>query len=134
MIVCHCNVLTVEDIQGAVDELLTEMPLRVITPGLVYRRLGTRGRCCGCFPLAIDIIKERLALVAPNTFDELKFDLIGCNSLYWNPDYKYNEEPSEVRVRVAGRAKTKADADIIGNEVEALYTNGPAGGCGPFRT
>ena len=56
MIVCHCNVLTVEDIQGAVDELLTEMPLRVITPGLVYRRLGTRGRCCGCFPLAIDVI------------------------------------------------------------------------------
>ena len=80
-----------------------------------------------------DIIKERLALVAPNTFDELKFDLIGCNSLYWNPDYKYNEEPSEVRVRVAGRAKTKAEADIIGNEVEALYTNGPAGGCGAVK-
>ncbi|WP_370675487.1 bacterioferritin-associated ferredoxin [Pleomorphomonas sp. PLEO] len=60
MIVCHCNVLTVEDIQGAVDELLTEMPLRVITPGLVYRRLGTRGRCCGCFPLAIDVINSHI--------------------------------------------------------------------------
>ncbi len=60
MIVCHCNVLTVEDIQGAVDELLTEMPLRVITPGLVYRRLGTRGRCCGCFPLAIDVINTHI--------------------------------------------------------------------------
>lgn len=60
MIVCHCNVLTVEDIQGAVDELLTEMPLRVITPGLVYRRLGTRGRCCGCFPLAIDVINAHI--------------------------------------------------------------------------
>ena len=65
--------------------------------------------------------------MAPNVFEELKFDLIGCNSLYWNPDYQYNQEPSEVRVRVAGRAKTKAEADIIGNEVEALYTNGPAG-------
>ena len=71
--------------------------------------------------------------MAPNTFDELKFDLIGCNSLYWNPDHPYNEEPSEVRVRVAGRAKTKADADIIANEVEALYTNGPAGGCGAVK-
>ena len=83
--------------------------------------------------LALDILKERLELVAPNVFEELKFDLIGCNSLYWNPDYKYNEEPSEVRVRVAGRAKTKAEADLIGNEVEALYTNGPAGGCGAVK-
>ena len=66
-------------------------------------------------------------------FDELKFDLIGCNSLYWNPDFKYNEEPSEVRVRVSGRAKARADAELIGNEVEALYTNGPAGGCGAVK-
>ena len=89
--------------------------------------------CVARAKLALDIVKERLELVAPNTFDELKFDLIGCNSLYWNPDYPYNEEPSEVRVRVAGRAKTKADADIIANEVEALYTNGPAGGCGAVK-
>ena len=89
--------------------------------------------CVARAKLALDIVKERLELVAPNTFDELKFDLIGCNSLYWNPDYQYNEEPSEVRVRVAGRAKTKADADIIANEVEALYTNGPAGGCGAVK-
>ena len=83
--------------------------------------------------LALDIIKERLELVAPGVFDELKFDLIGCNSLYWNPDFKYNEEPSEVRVRVSGRAKARADAELIGNEVEALYTNGPAGGCGAVK-
>ena len=53
--------------------------------------------------------------------------------IYWNPDYKYNEEPSEVRVRVAGRASTKAIADLVPNEVEALYTNGPAGGCGAVK-
>lgn len=89
--------------------------------------------CLARAKLALDILRERLELVAPGQFDELKFDLIGCNSLYWNPDYQYNEEPSEVRVRVAGRAKTKADADIIANEVEALYTNGPAGGCGAVK-
>ena len=82
--------------------------------------------------LALDIIRERLELVAPGQFDEMKYDLIGCNSLYWNPDYKY-DEPSEVRVRVAGRAKTKAIADLVPNEVEALYTNGPAGGCGAVK-
>ena len=89
--------------------------------------------CVARAKLALEIVKERLELVAPGVFDELKFDLIGCNSLYWNPDYRYNEEPSEVRVRVAGRAKTKAEADLIGNEVEALYTNGPAGGCGAVK-
>ena len=82
--------------------------------------------------LALEIVKERLERVAPGQFDEMKFDLIGCNSLYWNPDYQYNE-PSEVRVRVAGRAKTKAIADLVPNEVEALYTNGPAGGCGAVK-
>ncbi len=83
--------------------------------------------------LALEIVKERLELVAPGQFDEMKYDLLGCNSLYWNPDYKYNEELSEVRVRVAGRAKTKAIADLVANEVEALYTNGPAGGCGAVK-
>ncbi len=89
--------------------------------------------CLARAKLALAIIRERLELVAPGQFDELKFDLIGCNSLYWNPDYKYNEDLSEVRVRVAGRAKTKAVADLIPNEVEALYTNGPAGGCGAVK-
>ena len=89
--------------------------------------------CVARARLAVEILKERLALVAPDAFEELKFDIIGCNSLYWNPDYTYNEEPSEVRVRAAGRAKTKAVADLVPNEVEALYTNGPAGGCGAVK-
>lgn len=83
--------------------------------------------------LALDIIKERLELAAPGKFDELKFDLIGCNSLYWNLNNSDKKEPSEVRLRIAGRARTKEDADLIGNEVEALYTNGPAGGCGAVK-
>lgn len=83
--------------------------------------------------LALEIIRERLALVAPDQFDELKFDLIGCDSLYWNRDARGDREPREVRARVAGRAKTREDADRIGNEVEALYTNGPAGGCGTMK-
>ncbi|WP_438503003.1 acyclic terpene utilization AtuA family protein, partial [Acinetobacter baumannii] len=35
-----------------------------------------------------------------------------------------------VRLRVAGRVASQADAVRIGNEVETLYTNGPAGGGG----
>ena len=88
--------------------------------------------CLARAKLALEILKERLELVAPGQFDEMKFDLIGCNSIYWNPEFQYNE-PSEVRVRVAGRAQSKAIADLVPNEVEALYTNGPAGGCGAVK-
>lgn len=87
--------------------------------------------CAARAKLALDILKQRLESMA-GRFEELKFDLIGCNSLYRNPDCEYSN-PSEVRVRVAGRAKSMQDADIIGNEVEALYTNGPAGGGGAVK-
>ncbi|MFC3885507.1 hypothetical protein ACFOU2_19335 [Bacillus songklensis] len=39
-------------------------------------------------------------------------------------------EAYEIRLRVAGRAPTEKVAAKIGEEVEALYTNGPAGGGG----
>ena len=35
-----------------------------------------------------------------------------------------------MRLRVAARAPTREEAAIVGDEVEALYTNGPAGGGG----
>lgn len=39
-------------------------------------------------------------------------------------------EPDEVRVRLAARCATRAQAERIGQEVEALYLNGPAAGGG----
>ncbi|NTV88359.1 MAG: ABC transporter substrate-binding protein, partial [Burkholderiaceae bacterium] len=39
-------------------------------------------------------------------------------------------EPYEVRVRVAARTPTRSLAEQVGQEVEALYLNGPAGGGG----
>ncbi len=38
--------------------------------------------------------------------------------------------PYEVRLRVAARADSAERAMIVGEEVEALYTNGPGGGGG----
>ena len=43
-------------------------------------------------------------------------------------------KPYEVRIRVAGRTDSLAEAVRIGNEVETLYTNGPAGGGGAFKS
>ena len=39
-----------------------------------------------------------------------------------------------MRVRVVGRTDNLADAVRIGNEVEALYLNGPAGGGGATKS
>ena len=56
MIVCHCNFITRDEIRAAIQDLRADDPYRVIIPGLVYHRLGKRGRCCGCFPQVIELI------------------------------------------------------------------------------
>jgi hypothetical protein len=85
--------------------------------------------------LALDIVRERLALTGVRT-SELRFDLIGVNALHGDrlSGRGERDEPYEVRARVAGRTDSIAEAVRIGNEVEALYTNGPAGGGGVTKS
>ncbi|UEP22572.1 DUF1446 domain-containing protein [Burkholderia ambifaria] len=83
--------------------------------------------------LALDIVRERLALTGVAA-TELRFDLIGVDALYGDATPAVRGEPAEVRVRVAGRAASADEAARIGNEVETLYTNGPAGGGGAFKS
>jgi hypothetical protein len=73
--------------------------------------------------LAAAIVRERLHGV------ELRVDLIGRTSLNGRSFFA-DDHPYEVRLRVAARCDTKEEAARIGEEVEALYTNGPAGGGG----
>ena len=93
-----------------------------------YAGLGAeaRGR------LALDIVRERLAIVGAQT-TETRFDLIGVNSLH-GANLSQGHEPYEVRVRVVGRTENMSEAIRIGNEVETLYTNGPAGGGGAWKS
>ena len=82
--------------------------------------------------LAADILKRRFELTGLN-LDEVRYDLIGLNSLYANSisaDMQAPTNPVEVRLRVAGRSHSLYDARRVGEEVEALYTNGPFGGGG----
>ena len=78
--------------------------------------------------LAADIVAERFALTNL-AMDEVRFDLIGVNALHGRAAGPEGE-PYEVRLRVTGRTRSMRDARRVGNEVEALYTNGPAGGGG----
>ncbi|UCE73916.1 MAG: DUF1446 domain-containing protein [Methanomassiliicoccales archaeon] len=80
--------------------------------------------------LAAQILMERLRILNLK-FEGLRFDFIGAGSLW--PGGSPSHIPKEIRLRVVGRTKTRHDAEGLCNEVEALYTNGPAGGGGVSR-
>lgn len=107
---------------GYVDSYVGEGQISYAGPGAV-----ARGR------LALDIVAERLKLAGVNC-TETRFELIGVNSLHGAKLSVTDHEPYEVRVRVVGRADSLAEATRIGNEVETLYTNGPAGGGGVSKS
>jgi hypothetical protein len=79
--------------------------------------------------LAGAIVAERLRLIGLRP-DAIRCDLIGLDALHGAAGAATRPEPYEVRLRVAARTRTRAEADGIGREVEALYTNGPYGGGG----
>ncbi|PWC36063.1 acyclic terpene utilization AtuA family protein [Azospirillum sp. TSO35-2] len=108
---------------GYLDSCIGEGQISYAGPGAV-----ARGR------LALDIVRERLALTGVRT-SELRFDLIGVDSIHGDRlSTASGAEPYEVRVRVTGRTDSLKEAVRIGNEVETLYTNGPASGGGATKS
>ena len=107
---------------GYVDSFIGEGQISYAGPGAL-----ARGR------LALDIVRERLKLTGVAA-SELRFELIGVDSLHGAEISARANEPYEVRVRVVGRTENLREAIRIGNEVETLYTNGPAAGGGAFKS
>jgi hypothetical protein len=107
---------------GYVDSFIGEGQISYAGPGAL-----ARGR------LALDIVRERLKLTGVST-SELRFDLIGVDALHGSQVSAHANEPYEVRVRVSGRTENLREAVRVGNEVETLYTNGPAGGGGAWKS
>ena len=82
--------------------------------------------------LAAEIITKRFAegmVVSDHPITDIRVDHIGVSSVH-RTDFNTSHSPYEIRLRVAGKAQTLEDAALIGEEVEALYTNGPAAGGG----
>ena len=79
--------------------------------------------------LAGEIVRTRIIDDIPN----LRVDIIGVDAVH-RSSFGHPHEPYEARVRVAGTAATRRLAERIGREVEALGTNGPAGGGGFWRS
>jgi hypothetical protein len=107
---------------GYVDSFIGEGQISYAGPGAL-----ARGR------LALEIVRERLKLTGVAA-SELRFELIGVESLHGAEVSAQANEPYEVRVRVAGRTENLREAVRIGNEVETLYTNGPAAGGGAWKS
>ena len=87
---------------------------------------------------AIEVFGTDRSELSPDWYDfklcaaepgEIRIDLIGSTALHGRSFFAV-ESPYEVRLRVAARVPTKEAASRVGEEVEALYTNGPAGGGG----
>jgi hypothetical protein len=82
--------------------------------------------------LALKTVEERLNIIGLKRLEE-RYDLIGVNALH-GPGISSAGEPYEVRARVAVRTGSLREAALVGNEVEALYVTGPAGGAGVFKS
>jgi hypothetical protein len=107
---------------GYVDSYIGEGQISYAGPGAL-----ARGR------LALEIVRERLKLTDVAA-SELRFELVGVDSLHGPEVSARANEPYEVRVRVSGRTENLREAIRIGNEVETLYTNGPAAGGGAWKS
>ena len=73
--------------------------------------------------LAAEIVLARLTSAGFNQ-QEVKHELLGVNGLFQNEP---SARPYEVLLRVAARAKDRRQAERVGEEVEALWLNGPGG-------
>ncbi|AIY42942.1 Protein of unknown function DUF1446 [Collimonas arenae] len=103
---------------GYVDSYIGEGQISYAGPGAL-----ARGQ------LALDIVAERLRLTGVS-FDEIRYDLLGLDAIHGAALSTQSAEPYEVRIRVTARSDSMGDAIRIGNEVETLYTCGPAAGGG----
>ncbi len=107
---------------GYLDSYVGEGQISYTGPGAL-----ARGR------LALEIVRERLALTGVRT-TETRFELIGVNAVHRGGVTKPDPDPVEVRLRIVGRTESMEEAVRVGNEVETLYTNGPAGGGGAWKS
>src|SRR5581483_576428 len=99
---------------GVDDGFMAEGQISYAGPGALARA-----------ELARNVLEKRLGWVC---ISEVRFDILGVNAVLNAPrDWP---APYEVRLRAAGHFKNETDAKRLVREVESLYLNGPAGGCG----
>jgi hypothetical protein len=107
---------------GYIDSYIGEGQMSYAGPGALNRAR-----------LALSIVEERLKITGEQA-SEIRYDILGVNAMHRDRLAAPHPEPYEVRIRVAGRTDSLREAARIANEVESLYTCGPAGGGGAFKS
>ena len=107
---------------GYVDSYIGEGQMSYAGPGALARA-----------ELALAIVEERLKLTGVQA-SEMRYELLGVNAMHGSQPGTTAAEPYEVRIRVAGRTDSLREAMRIANEVESLYTCGPAAGGGATKS
>jgi hypothetical protein len=85
-------------------------------------------RCLARAELAADVVRERLVALHGIAAGDIDVELIGAGAAFRG--LAPAGDPAEVRLRVAATVPSREQAAVVAQEVEALYTNGPAGGGG----
>jgi len=85
-------------------------------------------RCLPRAELAAGVLRERLGVLHGIAARQIDIELIGAGAAFRG--LAAAGDPGEVRLRVAATVSSEEQARVVGQEVEALYTNGPAGGGG----
>jgi bacterioferritin-associated ferredoxin len=65
MIVCHCQSISENDINAAIDWMRASDPETLITPGKIYHALGKAADCGSCMPLFLSTMRQNDNLQVP---------------------------------------------------------------------
>lgn len=78
MLICSCAVISDHDVELALLEIMLQDDAPLPTPGVIWRHLSKKMNCCGCAPLAVQTIYDKLddlegrGLLSPNLCASVK--------------------------------------------------------------
>ncbi len=76
MIICHCQNISDQDIDAAIDWMRAADPETLITPGKIYRALGKAADCGSCMPLFLSTMRRNDNLQVPMQLRGLRDGLV----------------------------------------------------------
>jgi hypothetical protein len=99
VIVCSCAVISDAEIEQALVEILSLPDAPLPTPGVVYRHLEKKMVCCGCSPLAVSTIYQKI--------DELAEKGLVCPYACASAQNKLLERARDVELRLIESARAR---------------------------
>jgi len=102
VIICSCTMISDDDIEDALVEILNQPDAPIPTPGVVYRHLSRRINCCACAPLAVETIYKKMdelekkGLICPNVCATARSRLLEFTARRSTSRTSTNDKPAPV--------------------------------------